>query len=82
MVAKVNVSFPQEVLQELDRAARECHTSRSAFLVQAVKRYLEEKEEERKKEQRLRAAASIRRIAEELGPWDGTAEILGWRDAH
>jgi metal-responsive CopG/Arc/MetJ family transcriptional regulator len=79
---KVNVSLPDDVLHELDKAAREAHTSRSAFLAQAVKHLIEELEEEKRKERRLQAAAAIDRIREEFGPWDGTAEILKWRDLH
>ncbi len=79
---KVNVSFSQEILQELDRAARESHTSRSAFLARAVKHYLDEKDEEQKREKRKQAAKVMDRIREEYGGWDGTAEILKWRDSH
>jgi metal-responsive CopG/Arc/MetJ family transcriptional regulator len=81
MVVKVNVSLPEDVLRELDAAARQSRTSRSGFLVQAVKHYLEEKEEEHRRKRRQQAADSIRRIAEEIGPWDGASEILKWRDA-
>jgi len=81
-VAKVNVSLPGALLEKLDEAARETHTSRSAFLAEAVERYLKEMEEEKLKEQRRRAAVDIDRIREEFGPWDGTAEILKWRDRH
>jgi len=69
-------------LEELDRAARESHTSRSAFLAQAVKDYLEKLEEERKKERRRKAADEIDRLRKKFGGWDGTAEILKWRDRH
>ena len=82
MVVKVNVSLPEDVLRDLDQAAREAQVSRSAFLVQAVKRYLEEREEERVRQERLDAAQAIREVAEQAGPWDGTAEILKWRDRH
>ena len=44
--------------------------------------YLEEKVEEKKKQRRLKAAERIIAIAEEIGPWDGTAEVLKWRDRH
>jgi len=82
MVVKINVSIPKDVLEELDRAARESHTSRSAFLAQAVKNYLEKLEEERKREKRRKAAAEIDRLREKFGGWDGTAEVLKWRDRH
>jgi len=82
MVVKINVSMPKDMLEELDRVARESHTSRSAFLAQAVKDYLEKLEEERKREKRRKAAAEIDRLREKFGGWDGTAEVLKWRDRH
>ena len=82
MVVKINVSMPEDILEKLDEAAREANSSRSAFLSQAIKIFLEEKAEERKRQQRLEAVKSIRRLAEEIGPWDGTKEILKWRDFH
>jgi metal-responsive CopG/Arc/MetJ family transcriptional regulator len=82
MVVKINVSMPKEILEKLDEAAREANSSRSALLSHAVKHFLEEKEEEKKLERRLQAAERIIKIAEEIGPWDGTTEILKWRDRH
>ncbi len=79
---KVNVSLSQEILQELDKAARESHTSRSAFLTRAVRHFLEEKNEEQKREKRKQAGAAIDRIREDFGGWDGAGEILKWRDSH
>jgi metal-responsive CopG/Arc/MetJ family transcriptional regulator len=82
MVTKVNVCLPDDVLRDLDQAAKEYHTSRSAFLVQAVKHYLEEKEEERKRQERLQAAQAILKLADEIGLWEGTAEVIKWRGKH
>ncbi len=82
MVVKVNVSLPENVLKELDEAARQFHVSRSAFLTQAVQHFLEAKDAERRMEQRRRAAAEMDRIREEYGGWDGAAEIIKWRDLH
>lgn len=82
MVVKINVSLPEDVLAELDVAAREAHASRSAFLVQAIKHYLDEKDNERKREKRVQAAAAMDRFREQYGDWDGTAEVLKWRDRH
>jgi len=48
----------------------------------AVKRFLEEKEQEKLREQQRQAAKEIDRIRETYGPWDGTAEVLKWRDLH
>jgi len=81
-LAKINVSLPQDVLTELDKAARDSRTSRSAFLAEAVKRYLQQKEEEQNRETRRQAAAAIDRFRKKHGGWDGTAEVLRWRDRH
>jgi len=82
MVVKINVSIPQDVLEKLDEAARDSKKSRSGLLTEAVKRFLEEKEEEKRMESRRKAAERIDRIREKFGPWDGTAEIIKWRDSH
>jgi metal-responsive CopG/Arc/MetJ family transcriptional regulator len=82
MVVKINVSMPEDILEKLDEAASEVNSSRSALLTRAVKLYLEEKEKEKKREIRLKAADKIIGIAEKIGPWDGTTEILKWRDRH
>ncbi|MBI4330813.1 MAG: type II toxin-antitoxin system HicB family antitoxin [Chloroflexi bacterium] len=82
MVAKINVSLPEDVLQEMDRAAKEAHSSRSAFLVQAVKHFLEEREEAKRRQRRQEAAEKIVRLADEIGPWDAAAEVLKWRQQH
>ncbi len=82
MVVKINVSIPQDVLEKLDAAARDSKVSRSGLLTEAVKRFLEEKEEVKQMERRRKAADAIDKIREQIGPWDGTAEILKWRDRH
>ena len=81
-MVKINVSLPEGVLKELDREAKASRSSRSAFLVEAVKRYLMEKEEQREMKRRRKAADAINRFREEFGGWDGTAEIIKWRDMH
>ena len=82
MVVKINVSIAKEVLERLDEAARDTKTSRSALLTRAVVHWLEEKEQEQMRERRRRAADRITKIAEKIGPWDATAEVLKWRDRH
>ena len=79
---KVNISISQEVLQNLDKAAHESRTSRSAFLTRAVRYYLEERNAAQQREKCEQAAVAIDRFREEFGGWDGTAEILKWRDSH
>jgi metal-responsive CopG/Arc/MetJ family transcriptional regulator len=82
MVVKINISISKEILDKLDAASRETNTSRSALLSQAATLLLAAKEEEKKRAGRLLAAERIIKIADEIGPWDGTAEILKWRSQH
>lgn len=82
MVVKINVSMPKELLEKFDEAAREARSSRSALLSQAVKHFLQEKEEEKLREKQQQAAKEIDRIRESVEPWDATAEVLKWRDLH
>ncbi len=82
MVIKINVSVSEKILGELDEAAREAKTSRSAFLTEAVKHFLAEKRAEKQSERRRRAARKIDSIREKAAPWDATAEVLEWRSRH
>jgi metal-responsive CopG/Arc/MetJ family transcriptional regulator len=82
MVVKINVSIAKQVLEKLDEAAREVKTSRSALLTRAIERYLAELEEQRRSERRQRAAERITKIADKIGPWEGTSEVLKWRGKH
>jgi metal-responsive CopG/Arc/MetJ family transcriptional regulator len=82
MVVKINVSISKAVLEKLDEAARDSKTSRSAFLARAVEHYIQNREEEKELARRRRAADRITRIAEKIGSWDATAEVLKWRNRH
>lgn len=82
MVVKINVSVSKEVLGELDKAAREAKTSRSAFLTEAVQHFLAEKRAAKESERRHQAAREIDRIREQAAPWDAAAEVIKWRDQH
>lgn len=82
MVVKVNVSMPDETLEKIDRAAEDAHTSRSAFLVLAAKRYIEDQQAAMSLKRRKKAADRIDRFRKKFGNWDATAEVLKWRQLH
>lgn len=67
-MAKVMVSFPEELLDELDREARRRSTSRSALLAAAVRRELARPDSER-------VAAAIARSERRFGE-AGTFEAV------
>ena len=79
---KINVSISETVLTELDKAAQESKMSRSAFLSEAVRHLLDERETEQRLAKRKEAAATMDRIREKFGGWDGTREVLEWREKH
>jgi metal-responsive CopG/Arc/MetJ family transcriptional regulator len=81
-VVKINVSMSEDLLTRLDQAAREARSSRSALLSRAVEHFLEELAAEKKHEAQIQAAKEIDRVRESVPPWDGTAEVLKWRDLH
>lgn len=82
MVTKINISIKEELLHEMDHAAKESHVSRSALLAEAIQHFLKEKEEIKAMERRKKAGAEIDMIREKLGSWDATAEVLKWRQLH
>jgi metal-responsive CopG/Arc/MetJ family transcriptional regulator len=81
-VMKINVSMPEDIIKMLDESARENNSSRSALLTLAAKRYLGDEKEKKERERRHQATKRIFKLAEEFGSWDGTAEIIKWRDRH
>jgi metal-responsive CopG/Arc/MetJ family transcriptional regulator len=82
MVVKINVSIAEKVLKELDQAAHESGTSRSALLTKAAELLLEERAREKALQLRRQAAQEIDRIRESVPPWDATAAVLEWRAKH
>ncbi|MBI4330804.1 MAG: hypothetical protein HY673_05955 [Chloroflexi bacterium] len=82
MVAKVNISMRTGLLERTDKEGREPRTSRSALIARAIEHWLEEHEREKRKDKRLQASLVIDKFREEFGAWDGTAEVLKWRERH
>lgn len=83
-MAKVNISLPDGLLEEIDAAAAEAGTSRSGFLQEAGACYLARLEEERaarERSERIGAAIEkMREVAEQIGEFDGTVAIREDRD--
>jgi metal-responsive CopG/Arc/MetJ family transcriptional regulator len=82
LVVKINVSISKEVLEQVDRAARESKTSRSSFLTLAVMHFLEERREAKQRDRGRKAADKIVQIADKIGPWNAAEELLSWRSRH
>lgn len=83
-MAKINISLPDELLEQIDDIAAELHRSRSGLVQEAASAYIARVREERERAERRekidRAVASARAIAQTLEPSDSTALIRADRD--
>jgi predicted transcriptional regulator len=79
-MAKINVSLPDELLEQVDAIAHELDRSRSGLVAEATERYVASIEAERaarEREARIRAAmASMREIAKKVPPGLPVEEII------
>jgi len=85
--AKIMISVPEEMLSELDHKAREDHRSRSEFIREAVRHFLELKKTQSVpgQIQRVQQAVSVQdALAREDSSkdWNGAEEIRKWRANH
>ena len=84
-MAKVNISIPDGMLDEIERRASLSGTTRSGFIQEAAAHYLTALEQEEARRERAdvigRAMEDARTVAKEIGPVDGTAIIRQFRDA-
>ena len=85
-MGKANISFPDGMLEDVDRRAAETGTTRSGFVQEAVARYIVQTEYDAEREARARRIEEAgRRMAEigrnmSPGP-DGVTLIRQMRDA-
>ena len=83
-MAKINISLPDELLADVDALAAELERSRSGLVAEATARYVASiRDEQAEAERRMRidrAIDDMRRLAEEIEPFDSTAAIRADRD--
>jgi metal-responsive CopG/Arc/MetJ family transcriptional regulator len=85
-MAKVNISLPDGLLDEVDRRADATHITRSAFMQEAAARYitsLDREAERTARSERIGSAIARMRAVGERIPRkaDGTETIRHFRDA-
>jgi metal-responsive CopG/Arc/MetJ family transcriptional regulator len=82
---RLNIVIPDDLLDEIDRAATQDNLSRSGLLQEAAKAYLDRRRRERETAERKmrmeKAAAEMDRLAEKFGKWDGVKIIRHFRDS-
>ena len=86
MAIKVTVFFPQELVSEIDRIAREEHRSRSELLREAMRLYIEMRGSQRRPgdNPRVRSAVAVQDALARLAPGSGedsATDVRRWRDA-
>lgn len=84
-MGKANISFPDGMLEEVDRRAAATRTTRSAFIQEATARYISQldydTERDARRERIERAMEGMRRIGASLPPGpDGVTLIRQMRD--
>lgn len=83
-MAKVNVSLPDSLLNEVDELATSLGRSRSGFVQEATALYVTHVRDEQAAEERRRsiqeAIAGMRELAKHIEPFDSTAAIRADRD--
>lgn len=76
---RINITFDRETLRLADREAHRRHTSRSAFIREAVQalagNHQRESEEEARRKRQLEAIKTMDRLAHKAGNWPAE-EIL------
>jgi metal-responsive CopG/Arc/MetJ family transcriptional regulator len=84
-MAKVNVSLPDELLEQVDALAAELERSRSGLVQEATAQYVARVRVERAEEERRarmdRAFADMRALSKKVGSFDSTAAIRADRDS-
>jgi metal-responsive CopG/Arc/MetJ family transcriptional regulator len=83
--AKIMISIPEEMVVDLNQAAKEEHRSRSEFVREALRLYIQVRKSHSipgkyPQVQRAIAVQDALAAADTAGEWDGTYEIRKWRE--
>jgi metal-responsive CopG/Arc/MetJ family transcriptional regulator len=80
---KINITLPEKELKDVDAFVQRQGDTRSGFIQQALRFFIEQKEREEEERKRregmIKAALEIKQLKEKSGEWDGVSEIRKWR---
>jgi metal-responsive CopG/Arc/MetJ family transcriptional regulator len=83
-MTKINISLPDEFLDELDALKNEENISRSELLRKSVRTYKDmmekQKEEKLRREKIMEAVRTQDYLRTKSGKWDGVKEVRKWRE--
>lgn len=83
-MVRINVIFPEDMIEKLDNIAKKKKINRSMLLRDAAEKLIEEYqcqlEENRRKALIRRAIALQEKLRKKSGKWNGVSEIRKWRE--
>ena len=83
-MAKINISIPQKILEEIDMLSKQENMTRSELIRKAFQTYVEvltEKKRERKKRKGIERAVELQdEIRSSVGDLDLVTDLRNWRD--
>ena len=83
-MAKINISIPQKILEEIDTLSKQENMTRSELIRKAFQTYVEvltEKKRERKKRKGIEKAVELQdEVRNTIGDMDLVEDLRNWRD--
>jgi metal-responsive CopG/Arc/MetJ family transcriptional regulator len=85
-MVRINTVFQEDIVEEIDRIAKEEGKSRSRLLREAAQRlirdYQHQKAEEMRRKKIGHAIEVQDRLRKRSGKWDAVSELRKWREKH
>ena len=82
----INTVFQEDLIEKIDRIAKEEGKSRSRILREAANKLIKDYQRQRSEEIRMkkvRQAITIQdRLRKKSGKWDSVSELRKWREKH
>jgi metal-responsive CopG/Arc/MetJ family transcriptional regulator len=86
MMVRINTVFQEDLIEKIDRIAKEEGKSRSRILREAANKLIEDYQRQKSEEIRMkkvRQAITIQdRLRKKSGKWDSVSELRKWREKH
>ena len=81
---RINIVFQQDIIEEIDRIAKEKGKSRSRLLRDAAQSYIKQfqiQKAEEMKRKKIKTSVEVQdQIQVKSGKWDSVSELRKWRD--
>jgi len=85
-MVRINTVFQEDIVEEIDRIAKEEGKSRSRLLREAaqqlIRDYQHQRAEKIRREKMGHAIETQDRLRKKSGRWDSVSELRNWREKH